>query len=484
MSRKHAVRNTQHAMSTPPTSASLPDDTSVPMDTTPPSTSTSPATPTQLEVLAKLNDEAREKQNALESAAQLKAQLAELQLKEIERQKRKLDKERQKRKQELSEYSRVIEENQKIKALAPEHAERIMQLFAQANAELERDECDMKQLQTLTDKAHIEARASASLTNEYQARVTAEQEAARLKKENESLIIGRQCADQWRAYTQMSANAPEIVRTNASRASATNTPATTPTSSSASASNVPGMPSTRGIPMPNFTSALANAATSTSGESSAATTTSLASTPSGALMEMDMNAARVGGVGEYCIDTRASIRDLIKTQGGVDPSQYRHPYQVAKERLGRAPTYDEVEDEMMQMAYFRNELVHTRASIAKGSVGFSFKHNPRTGRYEPPTDTDVHDMISVPVDENYKQIVQYPASDVRRRLRFSMRQNDPNFFYDTLQKINDKSLSNDQIDAELTNTRNMWRSRNRLEPFTFTHNNIDHNHVSDVCFER
>ena len=460
------------------------------MDTTPPLTSASMATPTQLEVLAKLNDEAREKQLALESAAQLKAQLAELQLKEIERQKRKLDKERQKRKQELSEYSRVIEENQKIKALAPEHAERIMQLFAQANAELERDECDMKQLQTLTDKAHIEARASASLTNEYQARVAAEQEAARLKKENETLTIGRQCADQWRLYSQLSANAPEIVRTNASRAPATNTPATTPTSSSASASNVPGMPSTRGIPMPNFTSALANAASSSSssssGESSAATTLASTSSGSGALMEMDMNGARVGGVGEYCIDTRASIRDLIKTQGGVDPSQYRHPYQVAKERLGRAPTYEEVEDEMMQMAYFRNELVHTRASISKGSVGFSFKYNPRTARYEPPTENDVHDTIGVPVDENYKQIVQYPASDVRRRLRFSMRQNDPNLFYDTLQKINDKSLTNEQIDAELTNTRNMWRSnpRNRLEPFTFLHNNIDKNYVSDVCFER
>lgn len=484
MSTKHAVHSTQYAMSTPPASASPPDDTSAPMDTTPPSTSASTATPTQLEVLAKLNDEAREKQLALESAAQLKAQLAELQLKEIERQKRKLDKERQKRKKELSEYSRVIEENQKIKALTPEQADRIMQLFAQANAELERDECDMKQLQMLTDKAHIEARASASLTNEYQARIAAEQEAARLKKENEALTIGRQCADQWRLYNQLSANAPEIVRTNASRASAPNTPAATPTSSSASASNVPGVPSTRGIPMPNFTSALANAASSSSlsGESSAATT--MASTSSGALMEMDMNGACVGGFGEYCIDTRASIRDLIKTQGGVDPSQYRHPYQVAKERLKRAPTYEEVEDEMMQMAYFRNEMVHTRASISKGSVGFSFKYNPRTARYEPPTENDVYDTISVPVDENYKQFVQYPASDVRRRLRFSMRQNDPNLFYDTLQKIDDKSLTNEQIDTELTNTRNAWRSFHRREPFAFTHSKIDHNRFSDVCFER
>ena len=138
----------------------------------------------------------------------------------------------------------------------------------------------------------------------------------------------------------------------------------------------------------------------------------------------------------------------------------------------------------MQMAYFREEMIQTRASLSKESPGFSFKYNARSGRYETPNEKDIHDTIGVPVDDDYKQVVFYPASDMRRQLRLKMRQQHPNMFYNTLNMVHDQSLTNERINTELTNMRNAQRARNGFEPFEYLHNNIDQNQFSDVCFER
>lgn len=453
------------------------------MDTTPTQTPAASgslsSTPTQLEILAKLNAEAQEKLRAQSAEAQMKAELAELKRKEAERAKRKMMKERDRVKSELEEYSRVLTENQKVKPIKDEDAAAIMKIFEDANKQLESEQPNMEHLLSLASRAHVEVRASTREREAHEREAAARMEIERLKKENENLQYERQCAGYVRAYNELSAGVSTNVRVNASHASASLTPPTAAAAGAAAASNVPGTPATRGIPMPSFTTALANERASMDMTGATAS----AAAPAGIDTHTPIDTSATERRGEYCIDTRASTRELIQKQSGVDPSQYRNPYIVAKMKLGRAPTTDEVDQEMLQMEYFRKEMVQTRASLSGESVGFQIAYNQRTGLFEAPSEYDVQDTISVPVDPNYSQFATYPATDVRRRTRASMRQIDPNRFYSVLQMINDKSLSDDFIDATIQNTRKATRARNKLPEYAFLHNNVDRGGLSDTCFE-
>lgn len=436
--------------------------------------------PTQLEILEKLNAEAQEKLRAQTDAMQMKTELAEMKRKEAERAKRKMMKERDRVKKEFEEYSRVLTENQKVKPLSAEDAAALMKIFEEANQQLESEQPNMDHLLALASRAHVEVRASKRACEAHEELMAKNAENERLRKENELLQYERQCAGYVRAYNELSAGVSTNVRVNASHASASLTPPTAAAgAAAAAASNVPGTPATRGIPMPSFTTALANERASMDMTGATAS----AAAPAGIDTHTPIDTSATERRGEYCIDTRASTRELIQKQSGVDPSQYRNPYIVAKMKLGRAPTTDEVDQEMLQMEYFRKEMVQTRASLSGESVGFQIAYNQRTGLFEAPSEYDVQDTISVPVDPNYSQFATYPATDVRRRTRASMRQIDPNRFYSVLQMINDKSLSDDFIDATIQNTRKATRARNKLPEYAFLHNNVDRGGLSDTCFE-